>query len=112
MVTLALLAAMVLDQLVELTVPIKAGAIEEPCFHLDRDWRLEVEFTASAPLDFNIHYHEDGVHFPADLRAVSEWEGRYVAPAPRTYCLMWTNKQAMSVELDYRYRIYRTGETQ
>ena len=112
MMTLALVAVMVLDQLVELSVPIEAGAFEEPCFHLDREQRLEVEFTASAPLDFNIHYHEDGVHFPADLRDVSQWEGHYVAPAPRTYCLMWTNKQSSPVELDYQYRIYRKGEAQ
>jgi hypothetical protein len=106
MTAAGLIAALVLNQVVELTVSIAPGAIEEPCFPLARNDRLEFDFSAAAPLDFNLHYHEDGVFFPVDFRDVTGREGQYVAPAARSYCLMWTNKQSAPVELDYRYRIY------
>lgn len=55
----AALAGLVLNQLVELTVSVGPGAIEEPCFPLARNDRVEFEFSASAPLDFNLHYREE-----------------------------------------------------
>lgn len=99
-------AALALDQFVELTVTIPGKGIEEPCFGLEKDQRVDFEFTAAAPLDFNLHYHEDGVFFPLDEHDVTSKTGRFIAPARRTYCLMWTNKQGQPVELEYQYRIY------
>ena len=73
---------------------------------LARHDRLEFEFRTDGLLDFNLHYHEDGVFFPVDLRDVTSRKGQYVAPEARSYCLMWTNKQSGPAALDYRYRIY------
>jgi hypothetical protein len=104
--TILLLAALVLDQLIETSVSIAPGRFEEPCIPLEAGDRLDYEFRASAPLDFNLHYHETEVFFPVDVRDVATREGSYVAPAAQTYCLMWTNHQSHPVDLDYRYRSY------
>jgi hypothetical protein len=104
--TLILLAALVLNQLVELSVSIEPKRFEEPCIPLEAGDRLEYEFRASAPLDFNLHYHETEVFYPVDVTDVTAREGSYVAPFAQTYCLMWTNKQAHPVDLEYRYRTY------
>ena len=111
-VVIGILAALVLKELIELTVAVDPGGIEEPCFPLARGERLEYVFKAAAPLDFNLHFHDDdGVHFPVDLRGMATGEGQYVAPYDRTYCLMWTNKESSPVELEYQYRTY-TKENQ
>jgi hypothetical protein len=103
--TLILLAAMALEQWVENTRVLAPGAIEEPCFPMRKGDRLEYAFNSAAPLDYNLHYHAEGVVFPVDLKAVSRHEGQYFAPLEHSYCLMWTNKQAAPVELRYRYRV-------
>ena len=101
-----LFAAMVLDQLVELSLAVPARGIEEPCFPMKAGDRLEYEFSATAELDFNLHYTAEGVVFPLDLKAVTEHAGQYVAPAEHSYCLMWTNKRSEPTTLEYRYRTY------
>lgn len=108
--TVLLLAALVLDQLVELSVGLKPRGIEEPCFAMSRGDRLDYQFSAGASLDFNLHYHADEVVFPEDLKDVEAREGSFVAPATGSYCLMWTNKQATPVDLEYRYRVYTEKE--
>lgn len=106
MTAILLLAALVLDQLVELSVSIAPGRFEEPCIPMAAGDRLDYEFRASAPLDFNLHYHEAEVYYPVDERGVAAREGSYVAPRPQTYCLMWTNQQSRPVDLEYRYQTY------
>lgn len=105
-------AALALGQPVELAVEIPTRGMEEPCFSLPEGSRLEFSFTATAPLDFNLHYHSDGVFFPIEKRAVLADAGQYISPLERTYCLMWTNKQQQPVELQYRYQIYTESSSQ
>jgi hypothetical protein len=110
--TLLLLAAVVLGQLVELSVSLAPRDFEEPCFALSRGDRVDFGFKAAAALDFNLHYHDrtNQAWFPLDLKDVEAHEGTYVAPATATYCLMWTNKQATPVDFDYHYRVYTAKE--
>ncbi|MCX2981894.1 hypothetical protein EYC98_13610 [Halieaceae bacterium IMCC14734] len=81
---------------------------EEPCIKLKRNDLLEISFSASAEVDFNIHYHlESQVRFPVNLKQQREYKYSYVAPAAREYCLMWTNKNALPLRLSYRYQVQR-----
>ncbi len=106
--TLLLAIALTLLQDIEHTLVIGPGKFEEPCFKLDKDQRLEFEFSAAANLDFNVHYHdEQGVKFAVNLHAVRKEMGVYIAPSQRDYCLMWTNHSQADVQLQYHYRIYQ-----
>jgi hypothetical protein len=96
---------------VEHTVRIEAGKIEEPCFALAMVDRLEYSFTSDGPLDFNLHYHEgQGVYFPVEMKAVSTHAGTFISTGSRKYCLMWTNRGEVALELHYRYQLLRNGE--
>ena len=81
---------------------------EEPCIKLKRNDLLEIYFSASAEVDFNIHYHlESQVRFPVNLKHQLEYKDSYIAPATRDYCLMWTNKNEQPVRLQYQYQVRR-----
>ena len=87
--------------------------ITEPCLKMAAGERLEFSFSASAPVGFNIHYHEldDSVHFPVHSDAIASRAGIYIAPLSRTYCLMWTNNHEQTpVRLEYRYQYYSLDE--
>ena len=76
------------------------GAIHEVCTLLLKGESLEYRFEASAPLDFNIHYHTDHeIHYPLRVDAVRMRAGRFVAAEGQNYCLMWSNLSTLPVEL-------------
>ncbi|MEP5766609.1 MAG: hypothetical protein ABJ308_18570 [Halieaceae bacterium] len=105
--SLVFFAALALAQQVSQALTIAPGAIEEPCYPMQKTDRLEFSFSADQALDFNLHYHDDeGVSFPLNFKAVQHKEGVFIAPEPQTYCLMWTNKQAEPVKLEYQLRHY------
>ncbi|HMK43867.1 MAG TPA: hypothetical protein VK445_06990 [Dissulfurispiraceae bacterium] len=79
---------------------VAPGKIHEACYEMLKGQVLRYRFTASKPLDFNIHFHE-GAHisYPVELNGVAAQNGDYVIPQDQFYCLMWTNKQAEPVTL-------------
>lgn len=96
-----------LATLVEATETIAPRNFEEPCFTMTAGDRLEYSFTARAPLDFNLHYHEgDDVHYPERLKAVRRHAGHFEAKFDQTYCLMWRNRSSAPITLDYQYKLY------
>ncbi len=93
----------------EREVTIIAGKIEEPCFAMALADRLEWEFSSDAPLDFNLHYHqEDAIFFPVDKKNLDQDQDVFIATGSRQYCMMWTNRGERPSGLRYRYRLYRS----
>jgi len=80
---------------------IAAGKFIEVCEKLPQGSRVTWSFRSSAPLDFNIHYHEGKeVKFPAKQDASSGAKGRLDASVEQDYCWMWTNKLKQATTLD------------
>jgi hypothetical protein len=72
----------------------------EVCGKLAADTKVMWSFDASAPLNFNVHYHEGKkVIFPAKQDGVAKADGVVEAKAPQDYCWMWTNKAAAPATL-------------
>jgi hypothetical protein len=71
------------------------GAMEEICFKLAAQEAVQWRYTADAPADFNLHWHEGkAVHMPVQREAAREDAGRFVAERAEDYCLMWTARAA------------------
>ena len=66
--------------------------------------RVEYEFSASEPVDFNIHYHEGNVVAAPIVRdKVYDDSGIFVPRIAQHYCLMWEAGPSGAM-LDYRVR--------
>ena len=77
----------------ERTQQIAPGKFVEFCDKLPKDSTVTWQFKASAPLNFNVHFHQGkAVTFAEKQDSVSELQGTLVAPRDEDYCWMWTNK--------------------
>ena len=77
-------------------------AIHEQCVHLAIGDRLDYDFTANEPVDFNVHYHEGrAVVMPIVRDKVRQDSGLYIPILGQDYCLMWEAGAAGAL-LDYR----------
>jgi hypothetical protein len=80
---------------------IRPGKIAEECFKLPAGGTVGYAFEATAPVDFNIHYHRgNDVFYPVKSDGVRNDDRRFTAPSAEEYCLMWTNasKEALTVK--------------
>ena len=65
-------------------------AMHEECVRLERGDRLDWRYDSSAPLSFNIHYHEgDAVLAPVVKDDSTSGSGTFEARVAQDYCLMW-----------------------
>lgn len=72
---------------------IAPGKFVEFCENMPKDSVVAWRFKASAPLNFNLHFHQGkAVAFPEKHDGVSELQGTFVAQSKEDYCWMWTNK--------------------
>ena len=77
------------------TQSIAPGKFVEVCQPLAKDSFVAWQFNASAPLNFNVHFHQGkDVFFPEKHDAVSELRGTLFAKRNEDYCWMWTNKSS------------------
>lgn len=93
---------------------IAPGKFLEVCGKLRKDQRIAWQFTGSAATDFNIHYHVGkDVVYPEQRKATDQAEGALVVPLDQTYCWMWSNKSAQTVQLDVKLKeaSVATGKT-
>jgi len=83
---------------------LKPAGIHEDCMELSPGQIIEYSFDSSKPLNFNIHYHEDGgMFFPLQKDNTTHEKGRFEPRKKQYYCLMWTNSQSEPVTLIYIY---------
>lgn len=81
---------------------LAAREIHEECAKLRPGDVIEYRFESSAPVDFNIHYHEGkAVVMPLSRDNVRRDGASFRALTEQDYCLMWeTGTEA--TKLDYR----------
>ncbi len=79
---------------------VAPGKFAEWCGKLRRDDKVQWQFEASAPLNFNVHYHEGkDVRFPARQDGTAKAEGTLDVALDQDYCWMWTNKSGTPAAL-------------
>lgn len=87
----------------EMTVP--ATKFVEVCGALAASAKVRWQFDASAPLNFNIHYHEGKkVLYPAKRDQVAKAADVLNVEVAQTYCWMWTNKTSAEATLKLELR--------
>ena len=80
--------------------PIAAGKFIELCGKLAIGENVRWSFTATAPVDFNIHYHAGKeTVFPAKQAQVMKGRETLNVTVAQDYCWMWTNKTTAAVSL-------------
>ncbi len=85
---------------------LKPAGIHEDCTELSPGQIIEYSLDSSKPLNFNIHYHEDGgVFFAVQKDNTTHEKGRFEPQKKQYYCLMWTNSRSEPVTLTYIYKI-------
>ena len=82
---------------------IAAGKFVEVCGNLPAGLKINWEYDASVPLDFNVHYHVGKeVVYPAQLAAVAKAGDVLATTSGQEYCWMWTNKSAAAAKFSVR----------
>ena len=84
---------------------IQPGKFSEVCGKLKKGNIIRWQFDSSAPLEFNIHYHEGkNVIFPYKMSAIKSGEEELLISLDQDYCWMWTNKSKEEVKLEMSLR--------
>ena len=79
---------------------VAPGKFAEWCGKLKSGDKVQWQFEAATPLDYNVHYHEGkDVHFPAKQDGVAKADGTLDVALDQDYCWMWTNKTGVPVKL-------------
>jgi hypothetical protein len=73
------------------TYTLKPGQVAENCVKMASSQFREFDWTADAPVDFNIHWH-DGDRVEYGVKIDHHWKGRgrFTAERDQDYCWMWT----------------------
>lgn len=86
---------------------IEPGKSYEACLWLSTGDGVHYEFTSSANLRFNIHYHEnDEVRYPVPVKLTSKEDAVFESESEHQYCLMWNNplKERVKLYLHYQHQ--------
>jgi hypothetical protein len=84
----------------ERRMDVAPGRFAEACGRLANGDKVSWSFEGSAPMDFNVHYHEGkAVVFPVRQNGVAAARGTLSAEMPQDYCWMWTNESGKTVTL-------------
>jgi hypothetical protein len=85
-------------------ISLPANEFHEECMELAAGQHLGYSFRSAAPLEFNIHYHQDNkILYPVLKKDVTTLAGAFTAPRDDGYCLMWRNPAKRAVDLVYRF---------
>lgn len=80
---------------------LSGKAFDERCLHLDAGQSIRYRFKASAPVDFNIHYHRGkDVFFPVKQAGLREASGTFKARSAEGHCLMWEHTGSGSAAVE------------
>jgi hypothetical protein len=82
---------------------VRPRQIAEECVQLAAGQSIAYAFEATAPVDFNIHFHKgDDVVYPVQRDQVQRGDERFTAASAGDYCLMWTNTTLQMVTVKGR----------
>ncbi len=75
----------------------------ERCRKLNPGQELKYSFKTTEPVDFNIHYHEDGdIRYQVSEEKLKTGKGTFLSEKKQLYCMEWTNHSYRPVRLKYR----------
>lgn len=87
--------------LFERKLSVAPGKFAELCGKLPAGLKIGWNFEASAPLDFNVHYHVGKeVVFPSKLTAVVIAKDTLATKIDQDYCWMWSNRSAQAIDIE------------
>ena len=90
------------------SLSLAPGKLAELCGRLPAGLKLHWAFEASAPLDFNVHYHVGkAVEYPVKLSAVAAAKDTLDTKTEQDYCWMWTNPSAAAAAVTVTVRLQR-----
>ncbi|MBI3147921.1 MAG: hypothetical protein HYZ17_05340 [Betaproteobacteria bacterium] len=82
---------------------LRPGQSVEVCGKLPAQTRVKWSFSASAPLESNVHYHEgERVVYPARHEARTTHPETLQLPVAQEYCWMWSNRGGRDAALELR----------
>lgn len=88
------------------SVNLKPAQSHEDCAEVTPDNELTYSFMSTAPVDFNIHYHEGAsITYPVQKTRVSSDSGTFRPDKKALYCLMWTNNNPQRVNVEYSMHV-------
>ena len=91
----AALPSVAMDSLGPYAFELQPAKVHEVCVRIDAGQSRWYEWSASAPTDFNIHYHRgDDVFYPVKKDATRGEQATFTAKTGEDYCLMWTALKA------------------
>ncbi|MBV1883255.1 MAG: hypothetical protein KUG82_16570 [Pseudomonadales bacterium] len=92
------------DELIEIEVPPKKS--HEECLNLLTTSNLHYDFNASSPINFNIHYHQNGktIYPVKEYGVTKNSHASYKPTASITYCMMWVNIENKAVTVNYYFK--------
>ena len=77
------------------SLTLEPGKIHEECMRLEAGQKRRYHWKSSAPVDFNVHYHEGPeVFYPVKRDLMRGDGGTFTAKIAQDYCWMWTAKNA------------------
>jgi hypothetical protein len=77
------------------SVSLEKGKVHEECMRLEAGEKRRFHWKASAPVDFNVHYHEGPeVFYPVKRERMRGDGGTFTAKVGQEYCWMWTARNA------------------
>jgi hypothetical protein len=89
------------------SVPLAPYASHEECLTLAPGDRLDYRFRSTAPIAFNLHYHDgNAVVMPLQRDGVTADSGFYQPVLAHDFCLMW-EAGAAPATVDYRVGVRR-----
>lgn len=87
------------------SITLAPDEIYEDCLDLTPAQVMTFSYGASAPVDFNVHYHAgEQVFYPVTRQQSSLWrDGSFQPKVPQLYCLMWSNVLDKTIELRFEF---------
>ena len=87
---------------------LESGKTHEECVIIKRNTSTRYAFIASAPLEFNFHYHDEKINKTSYLfgpKKISQHSDSHkTSPVSRVACFMWVNQSTQGIELEYSHQ--------
>jgi len=80
---------------IPVNVTLEPGKVYEECIKLAKGQSRRFEWTSTAPVDFNVHYHKgDAAYYPFKANNRKAAKARFTAEHSDDFCWMWTALKA------------------
>jgi len=80
---------------------VPARGFEEHCIRLNAGEQVRYRYSATAEVDFNIHYHRGkDVFYPVKSSGSRSADATFTAPQADAYCMMWERSGEGAVRIE------------